>query len=102
MTARSPETAQLSAKASASRSPAAVRVLEGGGPAAAEHNVPAKAERPLWHGEAQVEPGDQPVPGRLGHRVEDRILEEQRIAGEEHLGDQALGEGAPEHREVDV
>src|SRR4029453_2491241 len=44
----------------------------------------------------------QPLPCRLGHRGEDRVEGEQRVAGEVHLGDEPLGEGPPEQREVDV
>ena len=47
--------------------------------------------------------GDQAVPGLLvGDRAEDRVVGEQRVAGEVHLGDQPLGERRAEHREVDV
>ncbi len=44
----------------------------------------------------------QPVPGALRDRVEDRVLGEQRVVREVHLGHQPLGERAPEQREVDV
>ena len=46
---------------------------------------------------------DQPLARlRVAHRVEDRVLREQRVAGEVHLRHQPLGERAPEQREVDV
>ena len=38
----------------------------------------------------------------VAHRVEDRVLEEQRVAREVHLRDEPRGEGRPEQREVDV
>ena len=39
---------------------------------------------------------------RVGHRVEDRVLREQRVTGEVHLGHQPLRERPAEQREVDV
>ena len=51
----------------------------------------------------QVELADQALARlRVGHRVEDRVEGEQRIAGEVHLRDQPRQEGRPEQREVDV
>ena len=51
----------------------------------------------------EVERRDHPlaVPG-VAHRMEDRVLEEERIAGEVHLGHQAGGERRSEQRRVDV
>src|SRR4029077_11084795 len=52
---------------------------------------------------AEFEPGDHPLAGlRVGHRIEDRVLAEERVAREVHLRDQPLGKGAAEEREVDV
>ena len=45
---------------------------------------------------------DRPVPGGVRDRVVDRVLPEQRVAREVHLGDQPLGEGPAEQAEVDV
>ena len=39
---------------------------------------------------------------RIAHGVEDRVVREQRVAREVHLGDEPLRERAPEQREVDV
>ena len=39
---------------------------------------------------------------RVTHRVQDRVVGEERVAREVHLRHEALGEGAPEDREVDV
>ena len=70
---------------------------------AVEHDVPAVAERPLRHGQAVVVGGDEPLPGRVvGHGLEDRVVGEERVAGEVHLGDEPLGERRAEEREVDV
>src|SRR6266566_925060 len=78
-------------------------LLEDGRVAAAQHDVPVVAEGPLGLGQLDVEVGDQPLPGLLvGHRVEDRVELQQRVAREVHLGDQPLGERAAEQREVDV
>ena len=57
-----------------------------------------------------VRPGDVVVVGRdqallgllVGDRLEDRVEAEQRVAREVHLGDQPLGEGPSEQREVDM
>ncbi len=60
------------------------------------------AERPLRNRRVEVESGDQPLAGKLGYRLEYRIVREQGITWEVHLSDQPLGEGRPEDREVDV
>jgi hypothetical protein len=39
---------------------------------------------------------------RVAHRVEDRVLGEERVAGEVHLRDEPGGERGPEERQVDV
>src|SRR5581483_5355062 len=78
-------------------------LLEDRRAAAAQHDVPLETQGPLGLGQLDVEPGDQPLPGLLvRHRVEDRVEWQQRVAGEVHLGDQPLGEGPAEQREVDV
>jgi hypothetical protein len=47
--------------------------------------------------------GDQACAGGLvGDGLQDGVVAEERVAGEVHLGDQALGEGRAEEREVDV
>ena len=40
--------------------------------------------------------------GRVAHRLEDRVVREERVAGEVHLRHEPLGERPPEDREVDV
>src|SRR4249920_2238638 len=61
-------------------------LLEGGRVATAQHDIPFVAEGPLRLGQLDVEPGQQPLPGLLaGHRVEDRVEREQRVAREVHL-----------------
>src|SRR5690625_47106 len=78
-------------------------VLEHRGFRAAQDDVEVESERPLLQRRAVVVTGDHPVPGFLvAHRVEDRVLEEQRVVGEVHLGHQPLGERSSEQREVDV
>src|SRR5215211_2477368 len=78
-------------------------ILHRGRLAAAQDDVVFEAERLLGHGPVVVVSADHPLAVlRVANRVEDRILEEERIAGEEHLGDQPRGEGGPEQREVDV
>src|SRR5437763_14076699 len=78
-------------------------LLEDGRVAAAQHDVSVVAEGPLGLGQLDVEVGDQPLPGLLvGHRVEDRVERQQRVAREVHLGTQPLGERAGDEREVDA
>src|SRR5579875_475363 len=78
-------------------------VLEHGLLPAAQHDVPLVAEGPLRLGQVEVEPGDHPLPGRrVRHRVEDRVLGEERVAGKVHLRHQPLRERPAEQREVDV
>src|SRR4029077_20105387 len=78
-------------------------LLEDGRAAAAQDDVPLVTEGPLRLSQLAVESGQQPLPGLLvGHRVEDRVEGEQRVARELHLGDQPLGKGPAEQREVDV
>src|SRR4051812_5370770 len=67
----------------------------------AQDDVPAVGERPLRPGVLEVEGGDEAVAVVAGG-VEDRVLREERVAREVHLGHEALGERAPEDREVDV
>src|SRR3712207_5411734 len=76
--------------------------LEGGLVGAAQHDVPLEGQRPVVLRALQGVPADRPVPcdGRDG--VEDRVLAEQRVVREVHLGDQTLGERAAEQAEVDV
>src|SRR5918997_473453 len=76
--------------------------LERGLLRAAQDDVPLEPQRPVGHGALVVEPADRQVARTLGDRVEDRVLEEQRVVREVHLGDQALGERPAEEREVDV
>src|SRR5829696_10316870 len=68
-----------------------------------KHDVVAIAECPLLDGPVVVVAADHPVARLLvADRVEDRVLEEEGIAREEHLGDQAGSECRAEEREVDV
>src|ERR671915_60675 len=77
--------------------------LRRGGLATSQHHVELVRERPLRHRFTEVESGDHPLPvPRVAHRVEDRVLEEQRIAREVHLRHQARGERVTEQGEVDV
>src|SRR5918997_645501 len=77
--------------------------LRRGGLATSQHHVELVRERPLRHGFTEVEVGDHPLPvPRVAHRVEDRVLEEQRIAREVHLRHEARGERVSEQGEVDV
>ena len=69
---------------------------------AAQDHVEAEPERPLGDRRVVVVGRDEGVAGPFGHGVVDRILEEQRVVGEVHLGDQPLGEGATEQAEVQV
>src|SRR3954447_17381665 len=78
-------------------------VLHRGSFAPAQHDVVAVAQRPLLDGAVVVVGADHPVTGLLiADGVEDRVLEEERVAGEEHLGDQPRRERGAEEREVDV
>src|SRR5215208_1573571 len=78
-------------------------VLHRGRVAAAQDDVETVRERPLRLGSLQIEGRDHTLPGfGVAHRVEDRVLPEQRIARKVHLGDEPRGEGRPEEREVDV
>src|SRR5215207_3876825 len=62
-----------------------------------QDDVPAVGERPLGLRALEVEGGDEPLARRgVAHRVEDRVLPEQRVAREVHLRDEPLGERAPE------
>src|SRR5512139_2933820 len=73
----------------ARRSVIVVHVLEGRARPAAEDDVEAEAEGPLGPRGVVVVAGDHPLPGsRVAHGVEDRVLEEQRVAREVHLGDE--------------
>src|SRR5215472_6130587 len=75
--------------------------FEDSGLAAAQDDVEPVAQRPLGLGVLDRELGDHPLLRRLvGHRVEDRVQRQQRVAREVHLGDQPLGERAAEQREV--
>src|SRR5690606_17322591 len=70
---------------------------------ASHHDVETERQRPFRHRPAQIERRDQPLPRLLvRNRIEDRVLEEQRIVGEVHLRDEPLGERRTEHGEVDV
>ena len=62
----------------------------------------SKASAQLSCGALEGEPADRPVPRRRRDGVEDRVLAEQRVVREVHLGDQPLGEGPAEQAEVDV
>src|SRR5688572_977915 len=67
------------------------------GLAAAQHDVPLVAERPLRLGRIQVEARDQPLAnGRIADRLEDRVLPEQGIAREVHLRHQPRRERGSE------
>src|SRR5262249_27583463 len=70
---------------------------------AAEHDIPAPAQRPLRLGCLMVVARDQTLPRRRGRdSIEDRILEEQRVVGEIHLSHQPRYPAWAEQREVDV
>ncbi len=59
--------------------------------------------RPFRHRLGQVEAGDHAIAAsRIRHRHEDRVLLEQRVAGEVHLRHQPLQELVAEEREMDV
>src|SRR5918999_6223160 len=78
-------------------------LLERGLLAPAQHDVPAVGERPLRARRLEVERRDHALARlRVGYRVEDRVLVEQRVVREVHLRDEPLRERAPEQREVDV
>src|SRR5262245_25412908 len=63
-----------------------VRLLERRRLAAPEHDVEAKAERPVRLGELELELRDQALPGApVADGAEDRVEREERIAGEVHL-----------------
>src|SRR5919106_2279199 len=81
----------------------ATSVLHRGRLAPAQHYVEAVGERPFGHGLLEVELRDQAlaVPP-VGHRVEDRVLEEERVAREVHLRDEPRRESRAEQRDVDV
>src|SRR4051812_13839265 len=71
--------------------------LEGRGVGSPQDDVEAEAEGPLGLGDVVVVARHQPLAGPfVGNRVEDRVLEEQRISGEVHLGHQPLRERPPE------
>src|SRR5207237_5627132 len=73
------------------------------GVTAAQHYVPAIAERPLRNRRVEVEPSRQQAAAALVRdRVEDWIVRNQRVAGEVHLRHEPAGERWPEQREVDV
>src|SRR5690242_15891080 len=70
-------------------SSAATSVLHRRGLAAAQDDVEAIRERPLGHRRVEVERAHEALAGgRVAHGVEDRVLEEERIAREVHLGDE--------------
>src|SRR5258708_27569063 len=70
--------------------------------APAQHDVEAIAERIFGLAQIRLEPGDEPLAGRLvRHAIEDGIQREQRIAGKGHLGDQPRRIGGPEERAMD-
>src|SRR4029450_4670557 len=70
---------------------------------APQDDVVAIPERPLFHGSIMVVAADHPLASLgIADGVEDRVLEEERVAGEKHLGDEAGGEGGAEKGEVDV
>src|SRR2546423_4634024 len=74
-----------------------------GGRRTVQHDVPAIAQRPLRDGQLVVIRGDQPSPrSTVGHRLQDRVVSEQWIAGKVHLRDQPLDERGTEQREVDM
>src|SRR5580704_3710517 len=80
-----------------------VRLLERRRARAAEVDVPLERLRPVRHRPVDREPGDHPLAGALvSHRVEDRVIREERVAREVHLGHEPLGERAAEQREVDM
>src|SRR5690348_867248 len=71
--------------------------------ATAQHDVEAITQRPFGDAEARLVAGDQPL-ARLGigDAVEDGVVFQERVAGEEHLRDEPGGEGRAEHREMQV
>src|SRR3974390_2652522 len=80
-----------------------MRLLERRGPRAPEVDVPLERLRPVRHRAVDREARDHPLARlRVADRVEDRVVGEERVAREVHLGHQALGEGPAEQREVDV
>ena len=71
--------------------------------ASPQDDVPLVRECPLGLRRLEVEARDEKLTcARIAHRVEDRVVREERVAGEVHLRHQALVEGAAEQREVDV
>src|SRR5262245_7841423 len=57
--------------------------------APAQHDVEPVPQRPLRAREGEIEGGHEPGTRPLvGHGVEDRIEGQERVAGEEHLGDE--------------
>ena len=75
----------------------------GSGAATAERDVEAVTECPFRLGDADVELADQAFAGgEVGDALVDRVELEQRVTGEVHLGDQALGEAGAEVAVVDV
>src|SRR5680860_1129689 len=78
-------------------------VLEDAGSLAPQDDVEPEAEGPLRLRRRVVVRRDHPLPGRrIADGVEDRVLGEQRVVREVHLGDEPLGERTAEQREVDV
>src|SRR5204862_141071 len=72
-------------------------------PAAAQHHVPAVAERPFWLAERGVVLRDQPL-ARLdvGGALKDRVISQQRVAREIHLRVEPGHKGGAEHREMNM
>src|SRR5882672_6060309 len=78
-------------------------VFEQGLAASAQYDVEAISEafqRPRC---IEVESGGQTVRSRLvGDGCDDRIVRDERVAFEIHLGDQSLRKARPEHRKMNV
>src|SRR5437763_6442880 len=80
-----------------------MRLLERRSARAAQVDVELERLRPVRDGVVDREGRDHPLARlRIAHRVEDRVVGEERVAREVHLSDQTLGEGPAEQREVDV
>src|SRR4029077_818708 len=70
---------------------------------AGDDDVPSVAARVFGLSQVMVVGGDQPLACNGIHDgLVDRIQTEQLVAREIHLGDQTLGEGSSEYREVNV
>src|SRR6185312_1951820 len=73
------------------------------GPAPAQHHVEAIAERPVFLADAEIQLGDEPLTrGFVRHRLEHRVVRQQRIALEIHLGDEPRREGRAEIGEMNM